>query len=262
MQSLEFIDGDKFRSICDFELGEEMPDKDEVTMYAASDDYLKALVFIEKNSSKKFKLVTHNGDAEVHLDKRLLPKNLICWYAQNLCSSSSRTFPIPIGLENPHWHPSKRDTIINCPPQKKRLIRAFSQFNPSTHESRIDLVGLIRNKVIDADFSYSVNGTGFDEYVFNLSKYAFCLCPRGNGIDTHRIWEALYMGCIPIVQNHLTHKNLSDLPILFIDEWQEVTHQKLVQFLQDATSIMYNLEKLSFCYWKNLIKDTQDCGCK
>ncbi len=70
------------------------------------------------------------------------------------------------------------------------------------------------------------------------------------------------MGCIPIVQSHLTHKCLSDLPILFVDKWEEVTHQKLVQFLDDATSIMYNLEKLSFDYWENLIKDTQDCGCK
>ena len=47
-----------------------------------------------------------------------------------------------------------------------------------------------------------------------------------------------------------------------VDKWEEVTHQKLVHFLDDATSIMYNLEKLSFDYWENLIKDTQDCGCK
>ena len=24
--------------------------------------------------------------------------------------------------------------------------------------------------------------------------------PRGNGLDTHRLWEALYLGCVPIVQ--------------------------------------------------------------
>lgn len=263
MNNINFVDGDSFKSICDFELGEKMPEKQELIMYAPSDKYLEALVFIEKNKSKKFKLVTHNGDMEIVLDKRLLPSNLVCWYAQNLSSASSRTSPIPIGLENSHWHPTKRDAIINCQAQNERIIKPFSQFNPSTHESRIELVGLIRNKVIDVDFSYSVNGTHFDEYVFNLSKYTFCLCPRGNGIDTHRIWEALYMGCIPIVQNHLTHKCLSGLPILFVDDWQEVTQQKLVQFLDEATNIMYNLEKLSFEYWENLIKDEENsCGCR
>tara|TARA_R100000458_G_C8237867_1_gene217684 strand:- start:103 stop:891 length:789 start_codon:yes stop_codon:yes gene_type:complete len=262
MSSVRFVDGDMFRSICDFEFGEDMPDKEEITMYAASDDYLRALVFIEKNNDKKFRLVTHNGDAEINLNKRFLPPNLVCWYAQNLCTASSRTFPIPIGLENTQWHPTKRDIILNCPAQEQRLIRAFGQFNPVTHKSRTDLVNLIEKKAVDADFFQSINGSQFDEYVSNLSKYAFCLCPRGNGVDTHRIWEALYMGCIPIVQNHLTHKCLSDLPILFVDKWEEVTHQKLVQFLDDATSIMYNLEKLSFEYWQNLIKDTQDCGCK
>ncbi len=263
MNNINFVDGNSFKSICDFELGQNVPEKQELIMYAPSDKYLEALVFIEKNKSKKFKLVTHNGDMEIVLDKRLLPSNLVCWYAQNLSSASSRTSPIPIGLENSHWHPTKRDAIINCQAQNERIIKPFSQFNPSTHESRSDLVELIKSKVIDVDFSYSVNGAYFDEYVFNLSRYTFCLCPRGNGVDTHRIWEALYMGCIPIVQNHLTHKCLSGLPILFVDDWQEVTQQKLVQFLDEATNIMYNLEKLSFEYWENLIKDEENrCGCR
>ena len=263
MYNINFVDGDSFRSICDFELGQTMPDKEELIMYAASDDYLRALVFIEENKSKKFKLVTHNGDTEINLNKRLLPPNLVCWYAQNLCTASSRTFPIPIGLENTQWHPTKRDIIVNSPIKEQRLIRAFGQFNPVTHESRVDLVNLIKEKVVDADFFQSVNGSQFGEYVSNLSKYAFCLCPRGNGVDTHRIWESLYMGCIPIVQNHITHKCLTELPILFIDEWEEVTHQKLVQFLDESTNIMYNLEKLSFEYWENLIRNEENlCGCR
>ena len=127
MSSIRFVDGDMFRSICDFEFGEDMPNKEEITMYAASDDYLRALVFIEKNKDKKFRLVTHNGDAEINLNKRFLPPNLVCWYAQNLCTASSRTFPIPIGLENTQWHPTKRDIILNCPASKKRrLTQTFS----------------------------------------------------------------------------------------------------------------------------------------
>ena len=114
---------------------------------------------------------------------------------------------------------------------------------------------MIQQGEIDVDFAPSINGAGFDQYVYNLSKYAFCVCPRGNGIDTHRIWEALHMGCVPIVKRHVTHECLLDLPVLFVDDWREITHEKLVQFIEQIPNNIYNMQKLSFSYWENLIKN-------
>eukprot|EP00965_Chrysotila_dentata_P239975 6203413-Pleurochrysis_carterae.AAC.2 len=37
-------------------------------------------------------------------------------------------------------------------------------------------------------------------YLEELGRYHFVLAPRGNGIDTHRLWEALLVGTIPIVK--------------------------------------------------------------
>ena len=31
-----------------------------------------------------------------------------------------------------------------------------------------------------------------------MAGHAFVLAPHGHGLDTHRLWEALYMGCVPI----------------------------------------------------------------
>ena len=36
-------------------------------------------------------------------------------------------------------------------------------------------------------------------YYHLINKYKFILSPSGAGPDCHRTWEALYMGCIPIV---------------------------------------------------------------
>ncbi len=33
-----------------------------------------------------------------------------------------------------------------------------------------------------------------------LSEYKFWICPRGNGLDTHRAWEALYVGAVPVIK--------------------------------------------------------------
>jgi hypothetical protein len=40
-----------------------------------------------------------------------------------------------------------------------------------------------------------------EEYLFGMQQYKFVLSPVGNGEDTHRTWEALLAGSIPIVES-------------------------------------------------------------
>ena len=42
----------------------------------------------------------------------------------------------------------------------------------------------------------------------------FCACPKGNGVDTYRFWEALYLGTIPIVDYGKFYDQFGDLPKL------------------------------------------------
>ena len=44
---------------------------------------------------------------------------------------------------------------------------------------------------------------GRKEFLKDIRNHEFVLCPRGNGVDTHRLWETLYMGSIPIVKNDI-----------------------------------------------------------
>ena len=37
------------------------------------------------------------------------------------------------------------------------------------------------------------NGYAFDKYLENLCMHKYVICPEGNGVDTHRLWESLYM---------------------------------------------------------------------
>jgi hypothetical protein len=76
------------------------------------------------------------------------------------------------------------------------------------------------------------------------------LCPRGNGIDTHRLWETLYMGSIPIVIRHQAFDEFHDLPILFINEWTDVTETFFRTEYMRITNASWNLEKLKFGYWE------------
>jgi|TARA_R110002012_G_scaffold260919_2_gene442695 hypothetical protein len=252
MYIVDAVNGEKFRSICDFEFGQEVPDKENPLMYAESDNYIKAINFIQSRSDRNFRLLTHNSD--VIIDKCEVPENLVSWHAQNLNFTHHKVFSLPIGLENPHWHPMKVSVMQNSEDVKDRLIKAVGQFNPMTfYEERYNLLEMATSGRVYADCKSAINGFQFDNYVSSLRKYAFCLCPRGNGIDTHRVWEALYLGCIPIVKNYITHSCLSDMPILFIDDWSEVTEDRLQTEYDRINKIVFSYEELQFSYWKKRI---------
>ena len=91
----------------------------------------------------------------------------------------------------------------------------------------------------------------FEEYKSDLSEHKFMLCPKGNGIDTHRLWECLYAGVIPVVENHINYQNMKDLPILFVDSFKEINKDVLQNFnITDK-----NLTKLDINCWNEGIKN-------
>ena len=62
------------------------------------------------------------------------------------------------------------------------------------------------------------------------SRYA--LCPRGCGVDTHRFYECIYLGCVPIVvRTHTVFDRLyhpvTGFPCLVVERWQDVTEELL-----------------------------------
>ena len=62
------------------------------------------------------------------------------------------------------------------------------------------------------------------------SRYA--LCPRGCGVDTHRFYECIYLGCIPIVTRTNTvfdrlYAPDTGFPCLVVERWADVTEELL-----------------------------------
>jgi hypothetical protein len=94
------------------------------------------------------------------------------------------------------------------------------------------------------------------------SRYA--LSPRGCGMDTHRFYECIYLGCVPIVEqtNTVFDRLYSAFPCLTVNRWSDVTeelldreypaclvkmrefHAKYPRFLTDLDSIEELLREL------------------
>jgi hypothetical protein len=134
----------------------------------------------------------------------------------------------------------------NTHPERHLVLNKFKDKSYVTYDKPIDLN--IKN---DNDFNLMLEGR--KKFLRCIKQHHFVLCPRGNGIDTHRLWETLYLGSIPIVIYNDMYVSMLDLPILFINDWDEISEEFLNNKLNFMMNKKYNIDKLFTDYWFELI---------
>lgn len=99
-----------------------------------------------------------------------------------------------------------------------------------------------------------------DKFWKSCNSVAFVVCPFGNGLDTHRTWEVLILGRIPIVNKcNMNSYLFEDLPYLEIadDEWEKMDEAFLQLKYEEIMKKWdtYNFDKLTLEYWLNKINN-------
>ena len=205
---------------------------------------------------KNLTLITNQTDDEI--DKKLFlkkPRSIFNWFSVNVTYEHSNLIPIPLGLSNNYSPKNLRASEFNSITFSKEFNKnklMYLNFNVNTNtSSRAPLESIYKNEQWSY---YEENILTLEDYSKNLKEFKFVLCPQGNGIDTHRIWEALYSGAIPVVQKHISHKNLEGLPILFLDDLRNISPEKLTMYLEKINFEDLNFNKLTCSYWINIMK--------
>ncbi len=88
-------------------------------------------------------------------------------------------------------------------------------------------------------------------------EYAFSISPPGNGIDCHRTWEDLVLGCIVIVKTSSLDPIFEGLPVVIVKNWSEITEDNFKKWLNlygDCFNNSKYREKLTNQYWINIIQ--------
>ena len=65
------------------------------------------------------------------------------------------------------------------------------------------------------------------------------------------------MGSIPVIQHSFLDPLFEDLPVVLINNWQEVTYDFLQKKYKELSEKTYNFEKLYANYWVQKIKEMQ-----
>jgi hypothetical protein len=218
--------------------------------------YVKSLFDIIRNQSKQVIIITHNSDNNID-NTYDIPINVIKWYSQNVNVINPKLESIPIGLENRWWfvEEHKKDKMLSKlsnPKIFKNLVYMNHNVNtnPKERQKPYDLFQI--ESWITSRIGF--NGIQFDDYLDNIYNHKFVICPEGNGIDTHRTWECLYVNTIPIEKRNLNNRFYTDLPICFVNDWKEITEDFLNKEYERIINTEWNMDMLKFEYWKNKIR--------
>jgi len=206
-------------------------------------------------------LITSESDDPISKNLYLKkPDSIKKWFSTNIAYNDENLFPIPLGLANSY---SKKN--INKEDLKNSIAFDFSEdkslkmlinFRVNTNFSERRKI-YEKYKGIDwVDIDNPDNN--IDEYIAKIKKNDLVLCPWGNGIDTHRIFETLYLGSIPVTKYHPTYEYLKELPVIFIDNMLKINFEELNIKYEDIRKSHLNLEKLNPEWWRNLINNNEE----
>jgi len=204
-----------------------------------------------KNLPNKFIIISHNSDVNVKSVDNV-PSNVVHWFSQNVCIKDPRLSSLPIGLENKRWHQEvqKKNRMLAKVKTAKRLKNlVYVNHNISTNPAeRTPPYDVLKGKPF-ATTTYGYNPQNFDVYIDEVYNHKFVVSPPGNGVDTHRKWETLYLGSIPIEKRCPNNTFYEDLPICFVDSWDQVTESFLNSEYERIIHNKWNLDKLRMSYW-------------
>jgi hypothetical protein len=191
-----------------------------------------------------------------------IPTCVMKWFVtNNTVRDDSRIVDLPFGINGTDGQKSAGDAIFdkasNMDWTKSREKDLYTNFQFYTNE-RMRLFHLYYNM----DFGKVEKDTPFDNYLDQLECHNCNLCPPGNGIDTYRSLETLYMGCIPIMELHpgLMFYTRLNLPIVFTSSLEAVTKPVLRAIRQSPHNdrSTWDLSRIHLSYWKNQIEKSRE----
>ena len=214
---------------------------------------------LDKVDLKNIKLITAQSDEPI--DYKLFRNKPECvseWFSVNININQPELKAIPLGISNKY---SKKNLLKvnyidyfkdNKIIEKENLLYVNFQIN-TNDEARSELY---RNFEKESWVKTEAPSLELEQYLKSLSSSHFVLCPFGNGYDTHRLWESLYAGAIPIIEKHPTYEQTTaDLPVLIVDDFKEINYNFLTEAKKNILNREFDFTKLDTNYWITIFNE-------
>ena len=228
----------------------------------------------------KHRFILVSGDSDVSMpfdgfEQYIEDDKLIVWFSQNLVKSHPKLKHLPIGLDyhtlskigevHPWGNgmmPVEQDNLlenirISANPIYSRTFGCYVNFHfpywgINTRGDRSECLEKVPRELCYFEQDYINRICTWK----NMSHFIFVLCPYGGGLDTHRMWEALVLDCIPIIKSSGLDPLFEDLNVCIVKSWDELNTSFLLNYLSNMKPRCQ--EKLTLKYWNERIQSYKD----
>lgn len=215
-------------------------------------DHLPSLWRALQRTRNRVVVVASESAYSVRSDEDL-PAHASRWFSTN--SEHDNVLPLPLGLGNSYCEVTAKAPLLAASAASAKTRLLYVNFRPETNaEVRAPLWEKFGSAAWRDSVTREACSPTIEAYVRSLASHRFVLCPRGRGVDTHRMWEALYVGAVPVVQSHAALDGFRDLPILFVDDLLGVEPAMLEQAYLEIRGRDWKLEKLFLPYWREIFQ--------
>lgn len=218
-----------------------------------------------------------SGDSDVPVDESLLADDgirrlldsgwLSAWYAQNLATRHPKLHALPIGLDyHTMWERpgfwgltpvsaiAQENALINTwsasPEFPQRYLAAYCNWHFAMQRGdRQACFDAIDRQACFFEPSAVPRQSAWSRQ----AECMFVVSPEGAGMDCHRTWEALLLGCIPILKRSPLTELFDRLPAMIVDDWREVTRDALLGFARELPERRFDFSPLFRAYWVSAI---------
>lgn len=214
-------------------------------------DYVEGFFELFKDIEyKNLSLITSQSDRKITKSLfRKKPKCIRKWYSTNVNYINKNLIPIPLGIAP--YRNTKSVVFSDFELLKEDNLKTKSIYlNFNTNTNYFHRLRAKQSAIKKTGVKFTEN-KNYLEYLTELMSYKFSICPWGNGYDTHRFWESLYSGTIPITKSHLIFESFRPLPMILVKNYKQLSEVNL-----DLNFNEYNLEKLKISWWINKIRNS------
>lgn len=267
--SYPYITGDTVRSFCDHIL--DTTASFDPAHVKKGDTIFVMINFLDHffdvyhhHITQPYILVTHHffDESDDDVPGKLAPylddPKLIAWFTHNVDTKHPKLRLLPIGIGNAFYSYGHKPTfdqcIKECAHKTPKTGLLYMNFSIHTYpQERQQVYDFFKNK----SFVTKAVSKPLADYLREVARYKFVLSPRGHGLDCFRTWEALLMGCYPVVKTSMLDPLFEDLPVVIVNDWAEVTQEFLEAKYQELSGKKYNMQKLYMKYWIDQIKNVK-----
>ncbi len=200
-------------------------------------------------------LILGNSDRDFLEPIQNVPNSIKKIFCQNLNFDDTRYEVLPIGVENTRLATNgKKELLSSNFAAKTKKMKILVGPLSRTHSERLE--------ILNANYSSNLIVQKNDrmtpmEYANLSSEFKFIAAPRGNGIDTHRFWETLYRGGIPIVKSSpwIVQIKKLNIPVIEVESWLQ---EDLIDAIQKNTELSFpairDTAQLWWPWWESRLR--------